>query len=161
MSAFSSQAVQQRLFAIMEALSRAAVAEICELVDGSYARLYVELERTQRENEDLRKKLHVIESIVVRGGNGGGEKGAEPEERAPGSVAESGLKEPQQQPTEDRRDAAARVGGAAEEPEVPVVHREEVNRWNPVMIIIDLSLKSFNSVIILESRLFVNWFVPW
>lgn len=102
----------------MEALTRAAVTEICELVDGGYALLQMEISRKQRENEDLRKKLHLIESIVVRGGGGGG-KAAEPEELAPDSDGEG------EQP-EDARDAAADAGGAGEA-EVTVVLREEVN----------------------------------
>lgn len=107
----------------MEALTRAAVAEICELVDGGYALLQMEISRKQRENEDLRKKLHLIESIVVRGGGGG--KAAEPEELAPDSDGE-GEQPEQRQRAEDARDAAADAGGAGEA-EVTVVLREEVN----------------------------------
>lgn len=134
MSALSSQAVQQRLSAIMEALSRAAVAEICELVDGSFARLCTELERTQRENEDLKKKLHVIEAIVVRcDGRGGGGKTVEPEDLTPGLAAEGGQKAPRRR-AEDGRDVATRPGGTAEEPEVTVVQQEEVNRLVAALI---------------------------
>lgn len=115
MSVLSSRALQERLSAIMEALTRAAVAEICELVDGGYALLQMEISRKQRENEDLRKKLHLIESIVVRGGGG---QAAEPEELAPESDGEG--------EKEDARDAAADAGGAGEA-EVTVVLREEVN----------------------------------
>lgn len=131
MSAFSSRAVKQRLSAVMEALSRAAVAEICGLVDESYARLCAALERTQRENEDLKKKLHVIEAIVVRCDGSGpvAGKGAEPEELVPGLAAESGHEEQRRQP-EGGRDAAAPSGGATEEPEVTVV-LDEVNKWEP------------------------------
>ncbi|RXN34780.1 zinc finger 2-like protein [Labeo rohita] len=52
----------------METLTRAAVAEICELVDDGYAVLHIEISRHQKENEELRRKLQLIESIVaVRG----------------------------------------------------------------------------------------------
>lgn len=124
MSALSSLAVKQRLSAIIEALSRAAVAEICELVDGSYARLCTELERTQRENEDLKKKLHVIEAIVVRCDSSGDRgKVTESEELVPALDAESGQKEPRRRSEGDR--------GATEEPEVTVVQLDEVNSWKP------------------------------
>lgn len=131
MSALSSQAVQQRLAIIMDALSRAAVAEICELLNGSYARLCTELERTQRENEDLKKKLHVIETIVVRCDVGGGGNTTEPEELAPGLAAEGRQKEPRRRAEDGRDVAAAHPGGAAQELEVTVVQQEEVNTWKP------------------------------
>lgn len=64
-SAFHSQ-----LTSIMEALTRAAVTEICELMDDSYAVLQLELSRSHQENEALRRKLELIESIIVRGPRG-------------------------------------------------------------------------------------------
>ncbi|CAB1425993.1 unnamed protein product [Pleuronectes platessa] len=78
MSALTSRALQEQLAAIMAALTTAAVAEICELVDEGYAELQLEIRRSHRENEDLKQKLHLIESIVLRGGAGGG-KAPEPE----------------------------------------------------------------------------------
>lgn len=54
----------------MGALTKAAVVEICEVVDEGYAVLQMEISRSHKENEDLRKKLHLIESIVVRGSGG-------------------------------------------------------------------------------------------
>lgn len=136
MSALSSLAVKQRLSAIMEALSRAAVAEICELVDGSYSRLCTELERTHRENEDLKKKLHVIEAIVVRcHGSGEGGKAVEPEELVPGLDAEGGHKERRRRPESDR-DAVAPVTGATEDPEVTVVQLDEVNSKEPAQFLL-------------------------
>lgn len=146
MSTLSSLAVKQRLSAIMEALSRAAVAEICELVDGSYSRLCTELERTQRENEDLKKKLHVIEAIVVRcDGSGEGGKASEPGELVLGLDAESGRREPRRR-SEGDRDAVAPPGGAAEEPEVTVVQLDEVNSWKS-----EQSLLSFIICLLLVS----------
>ncbi|XP_057713099.1 zinc finger and SCAN domain-containing protein 22 [Corythoichthys intestinalis] len=59
---------QSQLAAIMEALTRAAVAEICELVDDSYAVFQMEINRSRKENDELRRKLELIESIVARGG---------------------------------------------------------------------------------------------
>lgn len=125
MSVMSTRAVQQRLTAIVEALSRAVVVEICELLDGSYAPLCVELERTQRENEDLKKKLHAIEAIVVRCSDGGaGAKAAVPEELGLGSAAKVGQKEPRRW-AEDGRDATAPPGGATDASEVSVVQQEQ------------------------------------
>ncbi|KAM3605049.1 uncharacterized protein V6R79_019740 [Siganus canaliculatus] len=56
-----------QLTSIMEALTRAAVAEICELVDDSYAVFQLEISRSHRENEALRRKLQLIETIIARG----------------------------------------------------------------------------------------------
>ncbi|KAG8013758.1 hypothetical protein GBF38_015889, partial [Nibea albiflora] len=72
----SSKALHEQLSIIMGALTKAAVAEICEVVDEGYAVLQLEITRSHKENEDLRKKLHLIESIVVRG-SGGGKAAAE------------------------------------------------------------------------------------
>lgn len=63
-----------QLTSIMETLTRAAVAEICELVDDGYAVLHLEISRHQKENEELRQKLQLIESIIARGAGGGPEK---------------------------------------------------------------------------------------
>uniref|UniRef100_A0A1A8V4S6 C2H2-type domain-containing protein n=9 Tax=Nothobranchius TaxID=28779 RepID=A0A1A8V4S6_NOTFU len=62
LNAFHSQ-----LTSIMEALTKAAVAEICGLVDDGYAVLQLELSRSHKENEALRRKLELIESIIARG----------------------------------------------------------------------------------------------
>ncbi|KAK7944478.1 hypothetical protein WMY93_000206 [Mugilogobius chulae] len=62
----SYSAFRSQLASIM-----AAVAEMCELLDDSYASLQLELTRSQRENEALRNKLQLIESIVARGGQRG------------------------------------------------------------------------------------------
>ncbi|XP_029686775.1 zinc finger protein 281-like isoform X2 [Takifugu rubripes] len=72
MAALSSRALQEQLSAIMGALTKAVVAEICELVDEGYALLQMEISRSRKENRDLKNKLHLIESIVVRGGSGAG-----------------------------------------------------------------------------------------
>ena len=67
-SAFHSQ-----LASIMEALAKAAVAEICELVEDSYAVLQLELSRSHKENEALRRKLELVETIIgARGHHHGG-----------------------------------------------------------------------------------------
>ncbi|XP_062386803.1 zinc finger protein 585B [Sardina pilchardus] len=60
-----------QLTSIMETLTRAAMAEICELVDDGYAVLHLEISRHQKENEELRQKLQLIESIIARGAGGG------------------------------------------------------------------------------------------
>ncbi|XP_047187945.1 zinc finger protein 16-like [Scophthalmus maximus] len=77
MSAGSGRALREHLSVILGALTKAAVAEICELVDEGYAVLQLEISRSHKENEALRKKLHLIESIVVRGGGGGEGEGAQ------------------------------------------------------------------------------------
>ncbi|XP_056599666.1 zinc finger and SCAN domain-containing protein 12 [Triplophysa dalaica] len=59
------RAFHTQLATIMETLTRAAVAEICELVDDGYAVLHLEISRHQKENEELRRKLQLIESIVA------------------------------------------------------------------------------------------------
>lgn len=62
------RAFHTQLATIMETLTRAAVAEICELVDDGYAILHLEISRHQKENEELRRKLQLIESIVAARG---------------------------------------------------------------------------------------------
>ncbi|XP_029971909.1 uncharacterized protein LOC115406145 [Salarias fasciatus] len=64
------KAFHSQLASIMEALAKAAVAEICELVDDSYAVLQLEISRSHKENEALRRKLELIESIIARGSRG-------------------------------------------------------------------------------------------
>lgn len=107
-----------QLASIMEALTKAALTEICELVDEGYAELQLEISRSHRENEALRRKLELIETIVVRGSSGG--KAAEA--LLPGQEAETA----QQQRDSDGGDTAAAPGadgGAA------VGVREEVKTW--------------------------------
>lgn len=84
MAVLSSRALQEQLSAIMGALTKAVVAEICELVDQGYALLQMEISRSRKENQDLKNKLHLIESIVGRGGAAGGPgaPGGEPESSA-------------------------------------------------------------------------------
>lgn len=71
MAVFTGRALHEQLSIIMGALTKAAVAEICEVVDEGYAVLQMEITRSQKENEDLKKKLHLIQSIVLRGNSGG------------------------------------------------------------------------------------------
>ncbi|XP_067109603.1 zinc finger protein 648-like [Osmerus mordax] len=63
----NSKAMHDQLVIIMGALTKAAVAEICEIVDEGYAVLHLEISKRHKENEDLKKKLHLIESIIARG----------------------------------------------------------------------------------------------
>lgn len=55
-----------QLASIMEVLANTAVAEICELVDGGYAVLQLELSRSRKENEVLRRKLRLQELRAAR-----------------------------------------------------------------------------------------------
>ncbi|KAM9791974.1 uncharacterized protein ACBT44_019877 isoform 2-T2 [Syngnathus typhle] len=66
-----SLAVLHSQFAsIMEALTRAAVAEMCQLVDDSYAVVQMEQTRSREENDELRRKLELMETIIARGCEG-------------------------------------------------------------------------------------------
>ncbi|XP_034039372.1 zinc finger protein 2-like [Thalassophryne amazonica] len=60
------RAFHAQLTSIMEALTKAAVAEICELMDDSYAVLQLQLRRSRSENEALRRKLELIETFIAR-----------------------------------------------------------------------------------------------
>ncbi|KAK2900633.1 hypothetical protein QQF64_015400 [Cirrhinus molitorella] len=82
------RAFHTQLATIMETLTRAAVAEICELVDDGYAVLHIEISRHQKENEELRRKLQLIESIVAARGYSD-EKTVPRDGRCDGSARES------------------------------------------------------------------------
>ncbi|XP_029931008.1 zinc finger protein 425-like [Myripristis murdjan] len=92
MAVMNTKALHEQLSIIMGALTKAAVAEICEVVDEGYAVLQMEISRSHKENEDLKKKLHLIESIVVRGssGNAAGKGAAVPgvEDAQPAEAAQ-------------------------------------------------------------------------
>lgn len=120
MSVLSSKALHEQLSVIMAALTKAAVAEICGVVDEGYAVLQLEISRSHKENEDLKKKLHLIESIVVRGSSGGGGgDAAEGPEVSPAAEAPQKPGIPQQPREGD--------GGAAREelPEVVLIKDED------------------------------------
>lgn len=122
MSGLSSKALHEQLSVIMAALTKAAVAEICEVVDEGYAVLQLEITRSHKENEDLKKKLHLIESIVVRGSSGGGGGGAadaEGPEVSPAAEATQQSGTTQQQREGDGRGAA--TGAVREEVSTPPV----------------------------------------
>ncbi|XP_061587380.1 zinc finger and BTB domain-containing protein 24-like [Cololabis saira] len=92
----SSAALQQQLSGIMAALSEAAVLQICEAVQAGYAALRMEICRSQQENQDLRKKLHLIESIVGRSG------GAQAVEEARGAGEDRAAPGPDQDQDQDQ-----------------------------------------------------------
>ncbi|XP_034039369.1 zinc finger protein 578-like isoform X2 [Thalassophryne amazonica] len=56
-----------QLASIMEVLANTAVAEICELVDSGYSVLQLEISRSRKENELLRRKLRLLELRAARG----------------------------------------------------------------------------------------------
>ncbi|KAJ8011435.1 hypothetical protein DPEC_G00058180 [Dallia pectoralis] len=64
------RAFHTQLSSIMDALTKAAMAEICELVGDSYSGLQLEISRSHKENEALRRKLELIETIIARGQRG-------------------------------------------------------------------------------------------
>ncbi|XP_019730594.1 adult enhancer factor 1-like isoform X2 [Hippocampus comes] len=63
----TSQDLHEQLSVIMAALSKAAVLDICELLERGLAGLRDEVHRSQEENRELRSRLSLIESVVVRG----------------------------------------------------------------------------------------------
>lgn len=112
MAVLNSRALQEQLSAIMGALTKAVVAQICELVDEGYSLLQMEISRSRKENQDLKKKLHLIESIVVRGGGGdGGTRGAVRVGVGPESFAPAG--DTELQPDTEHGAAAPEAGGGA------------------------------------------------
>lgn len=122
MAVLNSRALQEQLSAIMGALTKAVVAQICELVDEGYSLLQTEISRSRKENQDLKKKLHLIESIVVRGGARGA--------AGPESSVSAGNAEPQ--PDTEHGAAAPEAAGGAGGGAGGAV--EEVNRAvNPAL----------------------------
>nr|XP_046263941.1 zinc finger protein 45-like isoform X2 [Scatophagus argus] len=59
-------AFHAQLASIMEVLANTAVAEICELVDSGYSVLQLEISRSRKENELLRRKLRLMELRAAR-----------------------------------------------------------------------------------------------
>ncbi|KAJ8271246.1 hypothetical protein COCON_G00101050 [Conger conger] len=55
-----------QLASIMEVLANTAVAEICQLVDDGYAVLHLEMSRSYKENEALKRKLKMFELSASR-----------------------------------------------------------------------------------------------
>lgn len=55
-----------QIASIMEVLANAAVAEICKVVDDGYAVVHLEVSRSQKENEFLRKKIKQLELQIAR-----------------------------------------------------------------------------------------------
>lgn len=55
-----------QLASIMEVLANTAVAEICELVDSGYSVMQLEISRSRKENEVLRRKLRLMELRTAR-----------------------------------------------------------------------------------------------
>ncbi|XP_035515369.1 uncharacterized protein LOC118326476 [Morone saxatilis] len=55
-----------QIASIMEVLANAAVAEICKVVDDGYSVVHLEMSRSQKENEFLRRKIKLLELQVVR-----------------------------------------------------------------------------------------------
>ncbi|XP_029687022.1 zinc finger protein 467-like [Takifugu rubripes] len=92
-------AFRSQLTSIMEALSRAAVAEICELLDDSCAVLQLEIRRSHAENQALRRKLELMQDLVARGHRDGG----------PDCSASSGAPQPK---SNRRRNGRVRVSTA-------------------------------------------------
>ncbi|KAK5603182.1 hypothetical protein CRENBAI_013479 [Crenichthys baileyi] len=129
MSVLGSKGLQEQLTVILEALTKAALVEICELVEEGYSVLQLEISRSHKENQDLRKKMHLIESIVVRGGsssNGGESQAAAPQEETGAKEATVRLETPHRQRDRERGEAASGSGGdggaaGVERKEVPDV----------------------------------------
>ncbi|XP_044075728.1 zinc finger protein 658-like [Siniperca chuatsi] len=123
MAVLTSKALHEQLSIIMGALTKAAVAEICEVVDEGYAVLQMEITRSHKENEDLKKKLHLIESIVVRGSSGGK---ATVTELVPAAEGAQRPETPQQQQRDsDGGDGAAAAAVREEPPDVVLIKDED------------------------------------
>lgn len=58
--------VHSQVASIMEVLANAAVAEICKVVDDGYAVVQLEMSRSQKEKEVLRRKIKLLELQVAR-----------------------------------------------------------------------------------------------
>ncbi|KAM8838831.1 uncharacterized protein ACB058_015444 isoform 1-T1 [Synchiropus picturatus] len=86
------KSLQVQVTTIMEALTRAAVAEICGLLDSSYAVLQLEVRRSRSENEELRRKLRLLEGSLDPPGSTSQQKeperGAGPQTSAEWATAE-------------------------------------------------------------------------
>ncbi|XP_036374719.1 zinc finger protein 226-like isoform X2 [Megalops cyprinoides] len=63
----TSVAFQRELAAIMDILSKAAVAEICKIVEDGYAVLRFEISQSHRENEDLKRQLASMQIGTKKG----------------------------------------------------------------------------------------------
>ncbi|KAI1902039.1 hypothetical protein AGOR_G00040610 [Albula goreensis] len=63
---YSAQS-RMTLTSIMEVLAKAAVTEICQLVDDGYAVLRLEISRSEKENQTLKRKLQMLELMIARG----------------------------------------------------------------------------------------------
>ncbi|KAF3851848.1 hypothetical protein F7725_005203 [Dissostichus mawsoni] len=55
-----------QIASIMEVLANAAVAEICKVVDDGYTVVHLQMSRSQKDNEFLRRKLKLMELQVAR-----------------------------------------------------------------------------------------------
>lgn len=66
MTALGSADFHSQIASIMEVLANAAVAEICKVVDDGYAVVQLEMSRSQKENEFLRRKIKLLELQVTR-----------------------------------------------------------------------------------------------
>lgn len=55
-----------QIASIMEILANSAVAEICKVVDDGYAVVHLEMSRSQKENEFLRRKIKLLELQIAR-----------------------------------------------------------------------------------------------
>ncbi|XP_048867631.1 zinc finger protein 232-like [Brienomyrus brachyistius] len=59
--------LHSQLVTVMDVLAKAAVADICKLVDDGYAVLRLEISRRQKENQTLKKRLQILELMIERG----------------------------------------------------------------------------------------------
>ncbi|MEQ2314003.1 hypothetical protein AMECASPLE_007608 [Ameca splendens] len=145
-----------QLASIMEVLANTAVAEICELVDSGYAVLQLEISRSRKENEVLRRKLRLQELRAARSaalraaasGSGAALLNASgrprvPQARRNAAPTEAGaqlsLTSNQQTslcretrpPSQSGQEAAAQKGAEAETTAVIKVEDEEDESWSP------------------------------
>ncbi|XP_029289045.1 gastrula zinc finger protein xFG20-1-like isoform X2 [Cottoperca gobio] len=55
-----------QIASIMEVLANAAVAEICKVVDDGYTVVHLQMSRSQKDNEFLRRKIKLMELQIAR-----------------------------------------------------------------------------------------------
>uniref|UniRef100_A0A3B3RZ79 C2H2-type domain-containing protein n=1 Tax=Paramormyrops kingsleyae TaxID=1676925 RepID=A0A3B3RZ79_9TELE len=63
----SCNVFRTQMTTILDVLAKAAVSEICKLVDDGYAVLRLEISRSKEENQTLKRKLKVMELMIAQG----------------------------------------------------------------------------------------------
>ncbi|XP_051943504.1 adult enhancer factor 1 [Hippocampus zosterae] len=122
------QVLHEQLSVIMAALTKAAVMDICELFERGMAGLRDEVNRNQQENRELRSRLSLIESVVVRGSVAG---------PCP-DIPEDGRHQPERQRDHREGQADGEASDCGEEvPDVVLIKDEDYDGEEDVMSAFD------------------------